>query len=93
MEEKIIQNCKNCKFFIQHYVIKRGEFCWVGCGQCTNENFKKSRKPLHFAEGCALWEGDDQIKEKEVKNMCSILEDIENQLNRIKQILQLNKES
>lgn len=38
------KTCKDCAFFIQHYLQYHGKFTWVNCGHCKEPRLK-SREP------------------------------------------------
>jgi len=87
--KKIIKNeksCKNCRYFLQHYIKDNIRYSKIFCGHCINPNFKNSRKPRPL-EICELWE-DIAIKKEERKtSIKETLNFMSKSLNEIAQIL------
>lgn len=58
------KNCKNCRFFIRHYVNSKGKFTSLDLGHCFCERQKKYYlKIISVSHNCACFEE----AEKEVK--------------------------
>ena len=67
------KSCKNCRYYLQHYIKYNTQFVNVCCGHCINPNFKNSRKtrPLEL---CGFWENIEIKKEERKKSIKQTLE-------------------
>lgn len=76
------EQCKNCKFFLQHYVKSRASFHRIRCGHCINRQLnsnKRSRKyDLH--KNCEYWEPNQEVKEERRELIKSTLRNMEEYL-------------
>ncbi len=92
MEEK--KDCKNCGYYVQHYVKQNQYLFMVECGHCVNRAlFKKFPKEFgKIRENCIYWEPQNTKKEKRRKNIQETLRDMEKSLEDIKIILQSDEE-
>ena len=85
-EEK---ECKNCKYYVEHYVIISTRFYPIG-GHCINDKLynphKKNPRALH--ENCDYWENNAGEKTERRKNIEEVLRSIDNHLYYIKNILE-----
>lgn len=60
----LAHDCKDCKFFVQHYRKSAYSFVKVYCGQCVNPNHRyiiKKKSPIN--DGCAEWEKAEDDEE------------------------------
>ena len=55
--------CRNCKFFIQHYILTKGKFKWINRGHCTNG---KLRDKHAFAKACQNYEYQEPVEDRYV---------------------------
>ena len=83
------KNCKNCKFFSQHYTKQGSRFHNVCCGHCLNRNNKKMI-PLN---SCGYWENVEIQKEERKRSITETLEFMAERLNEIAMILEDDKNS
>ena len=82
MEEK---TCKNCKYFVQHYIKHKRYLLKVECGHCKNGH--------KYGKACGKWELIEPQKEERRKSIKALLEDINKSLEEIRMILQSDEES
>ncbi len=84
-EERV---CKNCKYYVEHYVIILTRFHPIG-GHCINNALynphKKNTWKLH--DNCAYWEINDGVKAERHNSIKEALRAIEKHLYYIKEIL------
>jgi len=52
--------CRNCKFFMQHYILDNGKLRWINRGHCTNG---KLRDRQAFAKVCAQYEYQSPVED------------------------------
>ena len=49
------KNCKDCRFYLQHYILSENRLIQVYCGHCTNKTPKTKRPDRkaceHFQQG------------------------------------------
>lgn len=72
-----IKSCKNCKFFIQHYIRRTDYLQKADCGHCTVRRQMSYKEMLKFPfdEGCDKWE-QAEPKIKTQKEIYKKLEDM-----------------
>ena len=59
-EKEDKQTCKNCKYFVQHYVKFKTYFHAIDCGHCGNFKISRvKRRSRLFANSCEQWEQAD----------------------------------
>ena len=89
--EQLKQSCKNCKYFIQHYVIINNAFYTANCGHCTARKITpKDRRSFPFISACELWETDEAEKEKQNESIKRAIFKMQKNLSEILQILKSN---
>ncbi|HBN12278.1 MAG TPA: hypothetical protein DD415_01535 [Clostridiales bacterium] len=79
-------NCRNCGFYVEHYVNIHGIFKVVtGCGHCINTNLTKlqSNKYINNFTACELWQPKNVLTEKRMEDIKKALNDISNYLKEI----------
>jgi len=90
MEE--IKTCKNCKYFVQHYVIhKRMHLARTNCGHCRYPRISVNSPLKYLSENacCKHWEEIDTEKENFIKQAKECLYDIEVRIRDIGLILNM----
>lgn len=89
MEQKD-KTCKNCKYYLEHYIINRTYFSAIG-GHCINDTLIQMRKrdKYRLQENCEYWEDNTDVKTKRRKNIEDVLVNIEKHLSEISHILKL----
>ena len=90
MEEK---SCKNCKYYVPHYV-KHSTFFLEVDGHCRNQKLRRCNSKVSWAlrENCKHWEQKEEKKEERRKAITETLQSMEKSLREIKAILQSEKE-
>ncbi len=86
MEEK---NCKNCRYFLQHYVKHKRYILKVECGHCLKRYRLKCGE---CRKNCESWEPIAIQKEERRKSIKALLRDMEKSLEDIKLILQSDED-
>lgn len=89
MEEiKSENNCKTCKYYVEHYVIISTQLQAIG-GHCINRELYNPHKKVPYAlhENCGHWESNESVKAKRRKSIKEVLRSIETHLYYIKEIL------
>ena len=79
MEEK--PTCKNCKHFLQHYVIYKAKYQRTNWGHCSEQLRKRRVKEYPFSECCKKWKAKDIREEREtvenaLKKACRALKQV-----------------
>ena len=80
MEQQI---CKNCKYFRQHYIMRRRQFAAANSGHCKYQ--KSPRNPDTVSNACKHFEPRDiqQEKESRTKSVRDMITDMSNQLEEL----------
>lgn len=52
--------CQNCKYFMQHFILSKGKFCWINCGHCT---YAKLRTKQAYAAACTHYEYTEPVED------------------------------
>lgn len=82
MEKK----CKNCKFFVQHYVIlSNATISKINCGHCVKKRADAKLIPLS-EKACALWESNEENEKRLEKAIDYYIKEFAKQLYHIAQI-------
>ena len=81
--------CKNCKYYIAHYVIDNLRFMEIE-GHCGNYTLRTLRKKNKFRlqENCDYWEENTGAKTKRRENIKATLRSMKRSLDEIKAILE-----
>lgn len=80
------KNCRNCGFYVEHYINNRGKFITVtGCGHCINTNLdlRQSKKHIKEFTACKFWQPKSLQTEKRMESIKKALNDISNYLKEI----------
>lgn len=83
------KNCKNCKYYVENYVIISGEHLSPIGGHCKKGRHKKI--PLEITDVCGNWESNEDISAKAQKSLINYLRKVEKRLKDIQIILSLDK--
>ena len=86
MEDK---NCRNCRYFLQHYVKHKRYILKVECGSCKKRHRLKCGE---LRKNCDKWEPIEIQKEERRKSIKETLQNMEKSLEDIKLILQSDEE-
>ncbi|MDE7379706.1 MAG: hypothetical protein K2N14_01515 [Clostridia bacterium] len=82
-----ITACKNCKYYVEHYIILPSmQLSPVG-GHCKYSLHKK--KPIEATDSCIHWECKENLTSIAQKPLTALLLDTENRLKQIQLILSL----
>ncbi|MCM1438627.1 MAG: hypothetical protein NC131_05380 [Roseburia sp.] len=86
------RNCKNCKHYLEHYVIVAARLQAIG-GHCINPALNKAHTKNRFAlhENCTFWECNESVKTARQESIKEILKDMKLYLAHIEQILESDK--
>lgn len=84
----IEKNCKNCKYFVTHYILVGTKFLEAG-GHCKNEALFRFRdKNLFVSKSlCKYWEMTGNKIDNAQKSIEQVLREMESHLFCIKNIL------
>lgn len=89
MEEQ--KTCKNCRFFLQHYVNGKTScsyFMPVNCGHCICRDLtKKERNRVSKVTDCRCWEPVEILKAERIQTIEAVLRSMEKHLKQIAFIL------
>ncbi len=91
MDEKQEKCCKNCRYFLQHYV--KGKtystyFSAVECGHCIcGDVSNKDRKTVPNVKNCIFWEPGEIQKEERKESILSVLRSMAAHIRQIAFIL------
>ena len=89
MDAKQIENtCKNCKYYVEHYMISHSVTLVPFGGHCRYSMRKK--KPIKETDCCGHWERKENITAAVQKTLTALLRDTENRLKQIQLILSLD---
>lgn len=88
----IVEKCKSCKYYLEHYVLKGTCFRPIG-GHCINRELYNPRKQNNqeLIENCDHWEINTEVKEKQKENIRDLLSLIKGHLYNIEQMLLLDE--
>ncbi len=91
MEENQEKCCKNCRFFLQHYVkgkTRSTYFSAIECGHCIcGDVSNKERKSVPNVKGCIFWQPMEIQKEERMESILSVLRDMAVHIEQIAFIL------
>lgn len=91
MEEE--KNCKNCGYYIQHYVKCDAYILSIECGHCAKKLVTiPSGEGVKLKKPCDYWTPQENKKEKRRKMIKAVLRDMEKSLEDIKIILQSDED-
>ena len=83
------KNCKNCKNYVEHYIIITSvQLSPVG-GHCMKKYRRKT--PLEITDVCEHWESNEDISAKTQKTLTDYLRNVEKRLKDIQIILSLDR--
>ncbi|MBD5637006.1 MAG: hypothetical protein HDP28_04205 [Clostridia bacterium] len=87
------KNCKNCEYYVPHYVKRKTCFREIE-GHCINEQLNKRypRDMWKLRQPCDYWKPQKNKKEERKKTIKEVLRDMEKSLEDIKLILQSDEE-
>ena len=97
MTEQKEKVCKNCRYYLAHYIIRGVRYLAAG-GQCMNEDLmkmhipKREREGYRFKGNCALWEPIAIQKAERRENIKETLKAMQKSLSEIAMILQNDEE-
>ena len=55
--------CRNCKFFMQHYILDNGQFKWINAGHCIK---LKLRNKQAYSKICEHYEYQEPVEDRYV---------------------------
>lgn len=92
MQDK--KDCKNCKYYIEHYVIATNAHFFPIGGHCVHPVVfnLRGKKRYETRENCEHWEINKELKEKRRKRIKEVMRDMETHLLHISQILDIDEE-
>ena len=92
-EEK---TCKNCRYFLQHYVKGNSRLTFVqatNCGHCTNNGIAyNSHSKYPYVNYCGLWEPIEIQNNRRNESIKSTLRDICEYLEQIATLLNIEND-
>ena len=91
-EQQIEKSCKNCKFYVEHYIKRRYELSSIG-GHCANEqlNSRRSKNRGKLFENCGYWQPDDEAKAARYLSIEQCINKMRRHLEQIAVILKDDK--
>lgn len=81
------KTCKNCKYYVAHYVILKSMQLSHIDGHCKFTMQKK--KPIEPTDCCVHWERKENLSAAAQKTLSALLRDTEKRLKQIQLILSL----
>lgn len=79
-----IKGCKNCKYFLQHYIKGKKKFTTVMHGQCTRAKLKSKYRIRYLDESaCKFWQPAELREQERQKSINSDLNSIAKRLEEI----------
>lgn len=86
---KQIKTCKNCRYYLEHYVKLDSRFETLHEGHCINKdlNGRYIRNKFRLHDNCGYWEADDVRKAERKESIGIILKSMAQRLNEIAVIL------
>ena len=85
LANEICKNCKNCKYYIQHYVKRRSRYIKIACAHCSNAQIScKVLKRFPLEDGRDKWVCVELTTEEELLTAVkSQLKAISNKLDEL----------
>ena len=86
--EKNEKICKNCKYYLEHYIKEETFLLPIG-GHCINRelNGRYAKNKFQLHENCSYWERAESLKELRRKCIKEKLERMQKSLEEIEPIL------
>ena len=83
------KKCKNCKYFIEHYVKDGTHLLGLGKGHCTNDQIPRKirNKGVQDTHYCDKWESDAELKREKKENIKNVLKSMLSALINIENTL------
>lgn len=83
------QNCKNCKHYLEHYIISGLQFSPIG-GHCINRelNDKRKKDKTALIENCDYWESNITKKAERKETIKTVIRQMNERLKQIELILE-----
>ena len=88
MKTEEAKSCRNCRYYLKHYIKKNTKYQPIQFGHCANQNNPKRTKSV---EVCELWENNEIKMEERRKAIDEVLRDIEKHLSEMAMILNEDK--
>ncbi|MDE7380193.1 MAG: hypothetical protein K2N14_03980 [Clostridia bacterium] len=84
-----IKCCKNCKFYIAHYIKEKRRFKTI-CGHCTNnqKSVRFKSKTIMPCDLCEYWEHNNNKTIEQSNSVRAVIFEIHEQLTKILEILE-----
>ena len=91
-EQQNEKSCKNCKFYVAHYIKRRYELSAIG-GHCVNEELRPKRLKDRgkLFENCEHWQPDDEVKTARYLSIEQCINKMRRHLEQIAAILKDDK--
>ena len=85
--------CKNCKYYLEHYVIRGTKFYAIG-GHCINDELYNPHKKNNYAlhDNCGYWESNESVKSERKESIKRVIDSMGTHLFYIKSILEKDEE-
>ena len=81
-------SCKDCKYFVQHYVRFKTNFHELNCGHCVNYKIPRNKKQSLPPNGCNKWEQAEKPKNADtVEQIKNAVSSMQKQLDSIASVL------
>jgi hypothetical protein len=83
------KSCKNCKYYLEHYVKLEDRFLTLNDGHCINQKIFSTRKRNKYAlkKDCEQWESNASRKQETKRAILKRLERICDVISQMAQIL------
>lgn len=83
------KKCKNCKYFIEHYVKDGTHLFGLGKGHCINDEIPRKirNKGVQDTHYCDKWESDAELKRENKENIKNVLKSMLSALINIENTL------
>ena len=88
-----MNNCKNCQYYKEHYIISNNTLLAIG-GHCVNTelNTNRAKQKFKLVEDCKYWELNTKTQKDRQESIKNSLYRIFNILLQIKMIIGLDNE-
>lgn len=83
------KKCKNCKYFIEHYVKDGTHLLGLGKGHCANSEIprKIKKNDVQDTHYCEKWESNAELKRENKENIKNVLKSMLSALINIENTL------